>query len=764
MTAQLPAAARLDPAEMETLRLNRMTNLLKRANEGKPLSKVDREDLRRYCGGRLPWEPEPEPAPVVESLPAEAPAPPPMKPRPQYKIRPPDPQVWRKRARDLLIARYSQWLEIREQPPSMQWARDHIVLPASISPQKPGAYDPDSYPMATVLYEFFDNPEYEEFIGVKSSQSGFTQAALNLLCEIIEYQLGNVMIVMDSAENVKAKCDEAIKPMIMEACKTIARHIPEDEDKLKKIVLHLKGIRVNLAGAKSAGKLASRTIPFVIGDEVDEWPTELQGGESNALDLLRDRCKLLAGTGRKKLMVFSKPRNALAPERAEERESRRHKKAKDDGIIWQEAMTGTRHRCFVPCPHCGQFDHLRWEHMRFNHCRTEDGTAWDYPRMLRDTYYECRLCKGEIRENDVKDSTPVKEWMIKRRQWRVTNLGQDDDKPVPGKMSALTDDLLATDPGSTWGHLAMECVNAKTTSQKRKFRRSRLGLPVQEKVLAKQKVNELAMLQGTYQRGTAPDSVIAACTMIDVQEHGNLFKWQHLGFDLEDNLYLINHGETEIGDELGSVIDMDIKLVDASGTETGRTIKAPIGWIDEGDGQCQHTILDLCVKPKFYRRLSTVKGRGLTQTEHMTDRVTLQNNRTHKAKPIDRYLVDNGYFLDDLYEARIAPWIEYFNDRAAGKSVDIPIGPRVHWYAKPDTTVLEEYTTERKDWHMRNGKMVFGWPEKPEGKNDHSDMSKYGLGWWYRAKPMILNVLKRKALLAAAAAAEAETATPKAKA
>lgn len=660
-----------------------------------------------------------------------------------------DPDKERRAVRSYLVECYAQWMELRERPPSMQWAAENISLPSSISPQKPGRYEPNAYPMATVLYEFFDNPLYEEFIGVKSSQSGFSQAAWNIACQIVEFQLGNIIVAMDSRDNAIAKGEEILLPMLKEACRAVARYIPDNSKRLKKEVLNLLGVRINLVGAKSAGKLASRTVPFIIGDEVDEWPTELAGGESNALDLLRDRCKLLAGTGRKKLMVFSKPRNALTPEKAEEHAARRHKKAKEDGIIWQEAQTGTRHRCHVPCPQCGVYDWLRWEQMRFNHCRTLENDAWDYQRLLSDVFYECPHCKGQLRESDFVDGVPLKEWLIARKQWRATNHGQDNEKPVPGKMSALTDDLLATDPGSTWGHLATECVNAKTTSQKRKFRRSRLGLPVQEAVIARARVRDLLHLAGHHGRGTAPDCVVAACLMVDVQEHGELFRWQQVGFDMEGNAYVINHGETPLSAELARVLNSEIPTVNKSGLLTGGKMRAPMGWIDEGDGQSKTKILDLCVEPAFYRRLSTVRGRGGQQTESMVDRVTLQQTRVHKGKPLDRYMVDHDYFMDQLYEDRISPWADYYRALGEGKTPDMPNGLRVYWPRDPLPEVLEEYTTEKKDWHMRGGKMVFGWLEKPQGgKNDHSDMTKYALAWWYRVRPMIEKAMKKQAAAA----------------
>lgn len=51
-----------------------------------------------------------------------------------------------------------------------------------------------------------------------------------------------------------------------------------------------------------------------------------------------------------------------------------------------------------------------------------------------------------------------------------------------------------------------------------------------------------------------------------------------------------------------------------------------------------------------------------------------------------------------------------------------------------------------------------GWLPKPEGgKNDDSDLVKYGMANWYRTKPKILDALKRARLQAERAEAAKQT-------
>ena len=623
---------------------------------------------------------------------------------------------------------FALYFELRQLLPVGPWAKDNIHLSKQISPMYPGDFDPEIAPQSTVLFDWFLDPQWREFIGVKSSQAGFTQAALVLICYIIEHQLGSVMFAMDTAGRAKDLNNERLKPMITEGCKSLARFIPQSEDALQNMVLLLKGLKVFMVGAKSAGQTASRTIPYVFGDEVDEWEEELRGGESNTLDLLRDRMKLIENA---KLAVFSKPRNAPAedPEKAEKVKRRK----KDQGIIWGEFLTGSRHKCYVPCPHCDHFQELVWEQVRFGHCRDEDGKSWDYLKMLQETYYECVKCRGHIREHH-------KPEMLRRREWRQTNHGQDSYKPIPRKFSCHASDLYSKFAGSSWGDLAVEYVSARSTSQRRKFRRSRLGLPVEEKVIAQARLTTILKLQGKYLRGQVPKKPVLLALFADVQLVQ--IKWIKLAWLLDGTCYIVDFGTTEDENELIAEMDRPVKVLDWGDTPENRRVDphCRVGLIDEGDGKSMRRILDFCVSRKAYRRIFPCKGRGGKQTEHMKDRVTIQKNRTHKGLPLARYLIDHEYFLDEIYEDRIGRFEEISTAEAKGET---PPVPRLWVFAEPNTELCQELCAETKDWHVENGALVFGWlPKPPSGMhNDFSDCLKEGMGMWYVMRPLLIKKL-----------------------
>ena len=378
--------------------------------------------------------------------------------------------------------------------------------------------------------------------------------------------------------------------------------------------------------------------------------------------------------------------------------------------------------------------------------------------MERETYLLCPHCQRHITEDE------KVEQILNHRCFVRTNFDGDEapdgtrlNLPVPRKASIHMSDLYANSrefPDLTLGRLAVKWCSAVSVSDRRAFRRGTLGLPVENKKFETRDIKHILALCGSFERGSLPTKAAWTYLKIDVQGHGRLYRWTKIAFGLvngtevDDTAWVFDHGETDSDEEIEIIMDKPVPILDTPGAFT----KCLTGWIDEGDGQTTNQVLNLCIRPKLYRRLCPVKGRGGRQTEAMTDRVMLQDNRTHKGRQIERYIIDHEYFMDELYEERIARRAEI--DEALHKGMPPPAG-RLWFFQNPSHDFCQEFCTEKKDYHLRNGKIVFGWLPKPEGgKNDASDMVKYALANWYRTKPKILAALKRNA----EAAARVETA------
>lgn len=663
----------------------------------------------------------------------------------------------RRQSHDWLINLVATHFAIRERKPSMQWVLENITIPASVSPTHPGAFNADLFPLANIVYDWFDDPLWRELVVVKSSQAGISQAFQNLTCYIADNQLGDILWLFESATKAKQINRERIKPMLVE-CKALGHLIPESDDDLQNFILMLKGLKIILAGAQSASQAASRTIRHIFCDEGDEYPLELQGGESHAWTLIRERAKLIENA---KLALFSKPRADLKDDEGDIR--LRNRKKKDDGIVWKEFMAGTRHKCLIPCrnEHCSEPFEIVWELIKFAHCRTKSG-GWDFDKMLEETLVECPHCKGTMTDDEKVGQ------ILKHRIWRPTNPGTDADPAMPGRMSVHISDLYTNSrefPTLSLGALSIKCVSAKNESDRKAFRRGNLALPTQSKKVEKATLAKIMAMAGTFPKGTLPCLPTAVLFLIDVQAHGRVFKWAKVAFDdvdfdnpALDPCWVLDYGQTDMHAELLAAFEAPVYVAEDLGRTMDRTTRAQIGWIDEGDGVSTQIVLNMLLQPGFRHRLSSAKGRSGVQVQHMKDRVEPQDNKIHNGQHVKRYNFDTEYFMDELHEVRIGKRQEIMDAMLKGET---PPAGLLTLCADPDPAFCEEFCNEAKGWHLRQGKMVWGWPLKPEGgKNDFSDIVRMGIAFWYRIKQkFVRDRLKAAKEAAEAAAMEAQKAS-----
>lgn len=668
---------------------------------------------------------------------------------------------------DQIFATHSR---IEIPPPILEWVRQNVMLEASESKQFPGYYDPNLSPICTILFDFIQSDHWREFICVKPSQIGMTLAFLGALMHKIKFAPRDVAMVINNREEIQRIGINRLKPMI-HACQAIRQRIPADKDKLQNMTLYLIGLTIYLLGGNSVGGLANKSLDWAEIDECDETPEELRGGESTVVDLARDRLKRQDGS---KLFVISKPRN-------------------EDDIIWPEYLHGSRHKVFVPCPHCSGtlppqasddsarlFDHLPQplppgyqilvrSGLRYQHCRRENSRQWDLQRMLTETHYECLWCKGKIEEKH-------KAWMLRHRLYFPTNTPdgalQDDcttfrtdrdptetdpdaghPQPVPRKLSFQCSDFYALphQPDSTFGHLAVEIVTATNLSKQRKFRRSREGLPVQRQTSDNARtLAQILAMQGIHARGHCSRVPRIIIMGVDTQHYGR--KWVKSAFYDDDSAEIIDYGIVFKG--FDALVDEALKpiTVDDWG-DTPEDERIPpivqIGLIDEGDGAFTKRVLAFCASPRARRLFWPAKGRGGSQTASMPDLVTKQAKNVFERQALPRYLFNSDAFHEELYDERIARAAEIAT--ALANHLTPPAG-QLRFFKNPDTDLCLEFTTKRR-WTEEDEKARVTAKRKPTttgrrqkllkvgdwfrdgGPEDFADAFIECLAAWYKVKP-----------------------------
>lgn len=624
---------------------------------------------------------------------------------------------------NLLLARAYQ---PRPEESTLEWAGSHVYVPPSVSPQWPGYYSIEPTPPVDILFEFYDSAEWDEFFCPKSSQFGLSQGAHVCLLHYATFEGKNIALALDSQPEAKRVSQTRLQPMIRH-CEPLSGKVSENADDMSNLTLMLKGLTIFLMGSHSPSALANKTIGLGIADEVDNYP-ETPKGESNAIDLLRDRLKKILGA---KLIAFSKPKDV-------------------DTIIWPEFLTGSRHKCFLPCPHCGEKQELVWEQVRFDHCKNLMG-EWDYERVLAETYYECISCKGQIEERD-------KPAMVSAREWRRTNFGQDEHKPKPRKMSAHISDLYSLSPKDTLGHLAVEWIDAqRSTSKMMAFRRGRLALPWEESKV-EVATSDIRQMIGGYERGECPENPDIVLMAADVQQ--DVQKWVKTGWRLHDETcWVIDYGECLSFDELIHVADTPVRIpswpdsVPASARIEPTVYK---GLIDEGDGNRRPAVRDWVIETflgvdgngQADYRFYPCWGRAGMQISNWRDMFTARSIE-HKGWPLLTYYHNEWLFKSELYTNRIGRFREILE--ALKKGEPPPPVPRIWFPARIDDEFVSELCQEARVWDDKKKRWI--WRDPPKA-NDYGDALKMNLVLWYVMLPILQKqrMLKVEAELKAAKA------------
>lgn len=610
--------------------------------------------------------------------------------------------------RDALKPRYKGKVE--------DWARSEIQLTSKESAEFSGSYDPDLNPLPTILFEIATDEDHDEAYIMKSSQSGFTLACLILICFWVANHLRNILYAIDSLSEVRRISTERLQPML-EHCSAAAAQISEDPDDMTNLTLSLKGLTIYLGGAGSVGAQANKSIGLAIVDETDTYKMSETRTESHPALLIADRLKRVLTDSF--YVALSKPDQW-------------------DSFINQNFLTGTRHKCHVPCPHCSEkagkldgFQEITWEKVRFDHCKDEHG-GWDTGRVSYETYMQCEVCEGRIEERH-------KPWMVKHRQWVRTNFGQDKHKPKPRRFSCHVSDLYSTFPKASWGVLANEWIEALSDSDKRdNFRRGRLGLPVRRKEV---QLNEshLHALIGDYQHGHCP--IKPDIVTIGSDRQDDVYKFQIWAWSVERNEgWLVTYGQTISESDLTTHANTPV-IVDNWGDAPEKTRVNPFvltGLIDEGHKT--FTIRAFCLSTQFtiggetFMRFYPTKGAASAGADLMKEEMF----STQDGRQVPCVVFKDSAIKTMLYEEAIEQREQLIQKRNRGEPTAAPL---LHFPIGTDPSVMNEMCQERRIRIIKNHNFEMVWAE-PKGPNDHGDAMKYNLLAFIKAKPMLL-ALKR---------------------
>lgn len=433
------------------------------------------------------------------------------------------------------------------------WSDQFAYLSAE-SAAEPGKWTTLSYQRG--IMDALTDPEIEWVVVMKSARVGYTKILNNLIGYHIHQDPCPIMVVQPTVEDAEGYSKEEIAPMLRDT--SVLRGLVS-EAKAKDgsntiLAKSYPGGTLSMVGANSPRgfrRVSRRVICF---DEVDGYPPGGAGPEGDQIKLGARRAEYYWN---RKLVAGSTPTD-----------EGRSKIAK----MFAES---DQRRFFVPCPHCGEMQYLKWGGKDKPY-----GIKW--PKGNPDgAFYLCEACACEITHDR-------KTWMLDNGLWKATapevTTGPDKRKVAGFHIWAA----YSYSPNATWAHLAAEFLDAKDYPLKLKtFVNTALGETWQDigekrdPSALQQREEEYTEIYGAPLREDVALLTIGADVQRDRIEIG-LKAWTPT---LESFLvdYRIFYGDTSDKDaEIWDEVD-EFRLQEW-GRADGVRLQAPIMLMDTGNG------------------------------------------------------------------------------------------------------------------------------------------------------------------------------------
>ncbi|AHD01968.1 hypothetical protein METH_15875 [Leisingera methylohalidivorans DSM 14336] len=279
-----------------------------------------------------------------------------------------------------------------------QWADRHRMLSGRASAE-PGRYRTARTPyMGEIMDRLSPGDPTQRIVFMKAAQVGATEAGNNWIGFAIHQAPGPMLAVQPTVELAKRNSRQRIDPLIDESPELRERVKPARSRDAGNTMLSKEfagGILI-MTGANSAVGLRSTPARYIFLDEVDAYPASADE-EGDPVTLAEARSLTFAH--RRKLFLVSTPT------------------IRGMSRIERDYEASDQRRFFVPCPHCGAMQWLKFERLRWEKGQPETAE------------YHCEGCETPIAEHH-------KTAMLEAGEWRATATAADPNT-VGYHLSAL---------------------------------------------------------------------------------------------------------------------------------------------------------------------------------------------------------------------------------------------------------------------------------------------------------------------------------------
>ncbi|MGE0753329.1 MAG: phage terminase large subunit family protein [Variibacter sp.] len=263
-----------------------------------------------------------------------------------------------------------------------EWSDRYRIL-SSRAASEAGRYRTTRTPyMRAIMDALSPSHPARRVVFMKAAQVGATEAGNNWVGYCIHQAPGPFLAVQPTTDLAKRLSQQRIEPLIEECPELRELILPARSRDSGNTVLakRFAGGQLVLTGANSAVGLRSMPARWLFLDEVDAYEGDVEG-EGDPIALAEARTRTFGH--RAKTFLVSTPT------------------IKGLSRIEREYEASDKQRYFVPCPHCGHMQWLKFEHLRWE--KGNPGTA----------EYVCEACERGIAEHH-------KTAMLAAGEWRAT--------------------------------------------------------------------------------------------------------------------------------------------------------------------------------------------------------------------------------------------------------------------------------------------------------------------------------------------------------
>jgi phage terminase large subunit GpA-like protein len=375
---------------------------------------------------------------------------------------------------------------------------------------EPAAWSADTFPLQRTITESIDDLRWARIIIMTAPQAfGKTQAAaLPALLYALLHRRVSVAYVAANLNLAVTQWVRKIKPaMLADRALGQLLHVNTDLGGSKGRRDFTNGTSLHCAGADSAGALSGYTVPVVVCDDVQSYPTTLPGFGHPA-DLAWKRVGAYPAEEQTKVAIGTA--------------------GTEEDYLWRSMLTSAYYCPFVPCLGCDTFQLLEWDRLVFDA---------DDPAVAREgTYLACALdgCEHRI----VFDELPE---MLSRHLWVSCPPGEDwIVKPPaggviidPGSAAVYPETARNTNVagfwgnalywplGETWGNRTAEYVGIRGDPDMLKDHQQNVRvIPYREPEVDEERLTEEEIathITDGYAARTVPETADVVTCTVDVQ-------------------------------------------------------------------------------------------------------------------------------------------------------------------------------------------------------------------------------------------------------